>query len=288
MRLRFARRKRGAGPARHPARRDVSVAFAELHGAVAAEIEEDVDLVFAVLNRCLGIVTPAFERSGGIADVQDGVTVMALWNAEGCELDHAENALAACLEAAAGIAADRDAALQRGDVAQSVSIGLESGPANVGVAGGGDHGRLVALGATVGRALRLTAWARRLGCAVAIGPGAAPRLAERYLPAELDSVVMKGFSEAVPIFEAVAERGSASQAQRAYVQAYAEALSAYRRGDFSAARDLWGSMDRPGTAGPPAGAHSPPRVMAERAAAYVEQAPARPWDGIWFEPGPRP
>ena len=88
----------------------------------------------------------------------------------------------------------------------NVRVGLNSGPAAVGIVGGGDP-QMVALGDTTNVAARLQSAAEP--GTIAVGPGTAERLAEQFVLEPLGDISVKGRAGAVPASRLVGPRAVA-------------------------------------------------------------------------------
>jgi len=82
---------------------------------------------------------------------------------------------------------------------------------------------------------------------------------------EVDLVRVKGRAGAAAVFELVGRAGMRVDAR------FGEALAAYRRRDFAAARTLFAALDGDATAA----------VMAKRCADLAAAPPAADWDGVY-------
>src|SRR5262249_61228896 len=103
-----------------------------------------------------------------------------------------------------------------------------------------------------------------------VGPATAAAIGDRFVLNELDWVKVKGKDEPLSVYELVAEKAAAGEAERAYPGQYHAALALYRAGRFAEAEERWRvKVTHPTLIGP-----SPPLVMAERAAALRADPPS--------------
>ena len=117
-------------------------------------------------------------------------------------------------------------------------------------------------------------------CRVVVGPSTAAAIADRFVVCELDWIKVKGKDQGFSVFQLVAEKSAASEAQTRYPHEYGAGLERYRAGDFAAAEQLWlGQLTEPGVSNP---ANSPPLVMAKRCA-ELKAAPPAVWDGVFVK-----
>jgi adenylate cyclase len=135
-----------------------------------------------------------------------------------------------------------------------------------------------AVGETVNIGARLESLPDDYGCHIVVGPATATALGDRFVLNELDWVKVKGKDEPIAVYELVAEKERANPAVLAYPAQYHAALEEYRAGRFAEAEEGW----RERVAHPYISEHSPPLVMAERAATLRADPPAD-WHGVYVK-----
>lgn len=257
--------------------RDVTVMFADLSGFTALSGRLQPAELMEITNLYLGVIVEAVDATGGYVDKFIGDAVMALWNAPAECAGHAGAAIAAATQAAAGIDALRRTAEAAGGPAFSVKIGLNSGPAVAGNVGAASRFSYTAVGETVNIASRLEPLPALYGCAVVVSGETARRAAD-WLSVEIDWVTVKGREALVEVMVPLAPRTPETEADHAaFLAGWADALAAYRRGDFAQAARGWRSLPPP-----PAwdGRFGPAEVMAKRAEHLAHSSPDT-WTGIW-------
>jgi adenylate cyclase len=268
-------------------KREITVMFADLTGFTAMSGRLSPEALTAKVNRYLGYVVEQVEATGGYVDKFIGDAVMAIWGAPADDPLHAVHAIKAALGGAERIARAKRAEQAAGEEGFSIKIGLHSGDAVVGNVGTEHRYNYTAVGATVNIASRLESVPAHYQCDIVVGPRTEELAREEFVFRELDWVLVKGASARMAIFEPIAERARATQAQRDRVAQYARALKAYREMRFAEAVSLWerlateeasapnGDGDRQrGTRGGPAA------VMAERAREAARHPPEARWDAV--------
>lgn len=255
--------------------RDITIMFADLSGFTALSEKVGPAELMAVTNRYLGYITDAVTATGGSIDKYIGDAVMAMWGAPLGDPLHAVNGVRTARAAVAKVQAEHDAARARGEVGFSVKIGLNSGMAVVGNVGGAKHFNYTAVGETVNIAARLESLPKEYGCTVALGEKTAAQSGNVFLLVELDWIRVKGKEKAISVFTPLCELPDARDRDRAFSRGFAQALASYRAGSFEVARAQWLALDDP------FGDDGPSRVMARRAAEYIEAPPPLPFDGIY-------
>jgi len=261
-------------------RRDVTVMFADLSGFTALSGKLPPEVLMVVTNRYLGMIVEAVEATGGYVDKFIGDAVMGVWGAPVPNPDHAAAASRAALRAVDRVMQAKGEADARGEPGYAIKIGLNSGPAVVGNVGAPQRYNYTAVGETVNIAARLEGVPDDYGCRIVLGPATAAAVADRFVLCELDWIKVKGKEDAIAIYELVAEKSAADDAEQAYPAQYRAALESYRAGDFSAAEECWcHRVAYPhGTSTPT----SPPLIMAARCA-ELRATPPEPWDGVFVK-----
>ena len=170
--------------------RDVSVLFADLVGFTTFSETHPSEDVQTMLNTYFGAVIPAVQAESGRVDRYIGDAVMATWNTAQEQPDHAVRAARAAIHfpTAAATVADAHPDWPR------FRVGLNSGPATVGLLGGAGERGYTVLGDTVNLASRLEGLAPPGG--VVIGGGTLRQLGHARV-SSLGSVQVKGRDEPV-------------------------------------------------------------------------------------------
>jgi class 3 adenylate cyclase len=173
--------------------REVSVLFADLVGFTSFSEAHQPEDVQAMLNTYFGAVIPAVQRENGRVDRYIGDAVMVTWNAGTEQPDHARRAARAAMGfqvAAKAVAADHP------DWPR-FRVGLNSGPATVGLLGGAGERGYTVLGDTVNLASRLEGLAPPGG--VVIGAATLSRIGRAQV-SSLGTVQVKGRDEPVDVW----------------------------------------------------------------------------------------
>jgi class 3 adenylate cyclase len=175
------------------ATRDVSVLFADLVGFTTFSEAHRSDDVQTMLNTYFGAVIPAVQAEHGRVDRYIGDAVMVTWNTSTDQPDHARRAARAAIrfqDAAAAVAGDHP------DWPR-FRVGVNSGPATVGLLGGAGERGYTVLGDTVNLASRLEGLAPPGG--VVIGSSTLRHL-DRARVSSLGTVQVKGRDEPVDVW----------------------------------------------------------------------------------------
>ena len=135
------------------AEREVSVLFADLAGFTTFSETRSPTEVITMLNAYWAVVVPAIERAGGVVEHFAGDGVLASFNTDGDEPDHASQASATAL---AIIEAGRPVAATHPDW-PIFRAGVNTGPAIVGNVGAEGRRSFTVIGDTTNLAARLLA-----------------------------------------------------------------------------------------------------------------------------------
>jgi len=155
--------------------RPITALFADIVGSTGLGERLGPDEVKALVGEFVTRMSRAVEEYGGIVQAYMGDGICAYFGVPTAHEDDPERAARAALRivgVAGGYAAEVESAW--GITGFSVRVGLNSGPAAVGVVGGEDA-QTVALGDTTNVAARLQSAAEP--GTIAVGPGSASRLA---------------------------------------------------------------------------------------------------------------
>lgn len=187
--------------------RPITALFADIVGSTGLGERLGPDEVKALVGECVTRMSRAVEEFGGVIQAYMGDGICAYFGIPAAHEDDPERAARAALRiigVASGYAAEVEQAW--GIQGFNVRVGLNSGPAAVGVVGGADA-QTVALGDTTNVAARLQSAAEP--GAIAIGAGTASRLADRFVLEPLGEVTVKGRSEPVSTSRLVGPRPAA-------------------------------------------------------------------------------
>jgi adenylate cyclase len=185
-------RRRGGPPAPLGGEeRVVSVVFADLAGFTTFSETREPTEVLAMLNSFWAVVVPVIDAAGGVIEQFAGDGVMAIFNADGNQPDHAHRAarVALAIVAAAGPLA---AAHPGWPIFR---VGVNTGPAVVGDIGAVARRSFAAIGDATNTAARLMAAAEP--GEVVVGRATWEALGPEASGVELGPIMVKGKREAV-------------------------------------------------------------------------------------------
>lgn len=171
-------------------RRPVTVLFADIVGSTALGERLEPDEVKILVGECVTMMSRAVEEYGGTVQAYQGDGICAYFGVPAAHEDDPERAARAALrilEVIRGYAADIERAW--GITGFTVRVGVNSGPAAVGLVGTADP-QIVALGDATNVAARLQAAADP--GTILVGDGAARRLAQRFVLEPASEITVKG------------------------------------------------------------------------------------------------
>jgi class 3 adenylate cyclase len=179
----------------HDELRPVTVLFADIVGSTALGERLAPEEVKVLVGECVTMMSRTVEEYGGVVQAYQGDGICAYYGVPTAHEDDPERAARTALrilEIVQTYAQDIEAAWAISGF--SVRVGVNSGPAAVGLVGSADP-QAVALGDATNTAARLQAAAEP--GAILIGEPTARRLAGRFVLEELDEISVKGRAERV-------------------------------------------------------------------------------------------
>ncbi len=198
----------------------------------------------------------------GTIDKYIGDAIMTIWNAPEREPDHARLACLAALHCRDAAHALSRSEGWRGLPPFETRFGLHRDTAMVGHFGSPDRLSYTAIGDAVNLASRLEGQNKQYGTAILVSESIREAAGD-FEYRLLDWVAVKGKSNAIKIYELLAQRARADEPARAFVTRYEQAFALYVGRDFTGAlRLLEMQADDP-----------PSVVLAERCREFLAEPP---------------
>lgn len=256
------------------AERDLTVMFVDMRGFSTVTEGMPPDRVVTLVNTFLSAVAEALVDHGATIDKFMGDAVMAFWNAPIERPDHASAALGA-------LHAINDAAEQANFLLTSqglprvnLGVGLNTGPASVGLMGSRDRLSYTCIGDSVTLAARLEGLTRIYGTRNCVGPNTVAECPPHLQAVTLDLIAVKGFANAVEVSTVLPRM---TPGVEALVTALAEARAIYIARDWEGAEAAMMKVARIKV--PTCNTALLAQAYLDRIAAYKESPPPEGWQG---------
>jgi class 3 adenylate cyclase len=222
--------------------REASIMFCDLVGFTGLSERIAPEKVVQFLNAYFSVVTREITATDGIIDKYIGDAVMAYW----CPpfVPQSETALRSadagllCLAQMPEVTEARRRIFEGAARIQksTVRIGIASGTCLAGSVGAEERRNYTVIGDTVNLASRLEFANRTYRTTILVCPRTAEAIRSRFALREIDTVLLPGIEQAQSLFEILGRIDHVTREQSMLQARYAEALSAYRNGDWTLAR----------------------------------------------------
>jgi adenylate cyclase len=214
--------------------RELTLLFSDLANFTGLAEHLPPRAVVGILGQYFDLMSAIIYRHGGTVDKYIGDGIMAFWGAPLPDDRQADHALAAAIEMQTVFAqvSSRLAADKLPQV--GMRIGIHTGNVVVGNVGSKARFAYTAIGDAVNLASRLEGANKAYGTAILISEATAQRLGVRSSLRPVDSVVVKGRTDAVPVFTPCDDER--------LVELSTAALEAYRRGERESSLRTWNEI----------------------------------------------
>ncbi len=262
-------------------RREMTIFFCDMRGFTEFSEGMTPAALVNVLNRYMTVMSEPVRHSNGIIDKYMGDGIMAFWGPPFSSAEeHGGLACLAALDQLAGLDAFRSelpelTGFKRGLPEIDLRIGIATGDVVAGSIGSEQTRNYTVIGDAVNLAARLEGANKIYGTRVLVSE-ATNRLAAEYVETrEIDTVLVVGKTEPQRIFELLGQKDDLPRERLELRDAFAEALQAYRRNDWQAARaGFEGCLGIVPCDGPS-------KVFLSRITQFCATAPSAEWNGVW-------
>ena len=213
--------------------RDITVMFVDMRRFTSLTERMKPEDVVRLLNIYLSAVSEALVDQGATIDKFIGDATMAFWNAPIAVEDHAVRAIEGIFAVEAAARRANDTLVAAGLPAVETRIGVNSGPAFVGLMGSRERYNYSCVGDTVTVAARLEGLNRLYGTQNLVGQSTAAVVPPGYRAIAVDKVVVKGRTSAVTAFTLLRD----SKEARGLSRAIDAVRRPYVAGDLDGAED---------------------------------------------------
>lgn len=208
-------------------RREVTLFFSDLVGFTALSEKLPAEQLVQVINLCLDELSGVLLDHGGYVDKYIGDAVMGVFGSPEPLPAHALAACRSALECQRRLEILNLRLQSEFGVTLSLRIGLNTGEAVVGNVGSARKKNYTVLGDAVNLAARLEGANKAFGTSLLIGPLTAAQVQDHLLLRPVALLRVKGKSNAVAVFEPLAERAAADDATRRFAEASTQGFDAY-------------------------------------------------------------
>lgn len=223
--------------------RYLTVLFCDLRNFTVMAEQLDPREVVNLLNQYFTTMTETLYQHGATIDKYIGDSVMAFWGAPLPQEDHYRRAVLASLELHQQMESLADIFHARGLPTPSIGIGINSGLMNVGNMGSRYRLVYTVIGDAVNLAFRLQGATRHYHVNTIVGE-ATVRLYPEMQFRELDTVTVKGKTQATRIYEPLCECLQLSPELEEQLQQHQEALAYWYAQDMEAAQRHFTALAR--------------------------------------------
>ncbi len=262
-------------------RRTATIFFSDIRGFSGIGEQLTPAAMVNLLNRYFTLASAAVRDNRGIVDKYIGDSVMAFW-AQPFSPNEREQAADACRSALVHFHAALSLreelpeilGIRRNLPKFTIRMGLATGDVVMGTVGSAIAKSYTVIGDTVNLASRLEGINKIYGTRILIDEKTHTLAADTIEAREIDQVIVAGKTEPIRIYQLMAEKGGLDEKHRRLWDVFAEALKAYRAGDWAKAGGLFAQcLEVDATDGPS-------KTFAQRVKSLAADPP-KEWDGIW-------
>ena len=182
----------------------MTVLFSDIRGFTTISESGEPEEIVAFLNVYFTRMVEIVFRHHGTVDKFVGDMVMALFGAPLDDPDHADHAVQTGLEMIAELRRLNSEWHAQGKLSMDIGIGINTGPMIAGNIGSEAIMSYTVIGDAVNLGSRLESLNKQYGTHIIISEATRARLRLAYTVRPLGEVVVKGKTQAVPIYEVVA------------------------------------------------------------------------------------
>jgi adenylate cyclase len=252
-------------------RETITVLFCDINGFSRISAEKDPQITIEWLRDILSLLSDCVAQERGVLIDYSGDALEAIWGAPEVTPDHAERACRAALKMRADLAEFNIRWQPRLGEATGISIGINSGPAQVGNIGSRRKIKYGAFGPTVNQAARVQGATKLVGCPLLVTKGTAELLNGAYPLRRLCTATTVNIAEPVDFYElpAASDAGWAKLKEQ-----YEQALTLFEQAQFRQAMALLINLagDFP--------TDVPTMNLLQRSMALFQNPPAK-FDPVW-------
>ncbi|MBI4666376.1 MAG: HAMP domain-containing protein [Nitrospinae bacterium] len=258
--------------------REVTVLFSDIRGFTARSEDMSPKNLLNVLNSHFTSMNQVIENHNGVVDKYMGDAVMAIFGAPLDMADHPKQAVSAALDMMRAMKELNENLARRALPPLNIGIGVNTDVVVAGNIGSTNRLNYTVIGDGVNLASRLEGANKYYGTTILISENTLRNVEKIFLCRELDKVRVAGKTEAIRVFEVLADREGATQDQLALSNEFGEALRCFRGQDFTAAMSLFKRIDGD------TGGDKPSRIYMMRIESIFNAPATAGWDYVYDLP----
>ncbi|MFN0017370.1 MAG: adenylate/guanylate cyclase domain-containing protein [Pirellulaceae bacterium] len=249
----------------------ITVLFCDINGFSRISAEKDPQITIEWLRDVLSLLSDCVAEERGVLIDYSGDALEAIWGAPEVTPDHAVRACRAALKMKAELAEFNTRWEPRLGEPTGISIGINSGPAQVGNIGSRRKIKYGAFGPTVNQAARVQGATKLVGCPLLVTKGTADLLGGAYSLRRLCTATTVNIAEPVSFYELPTAPDAAWPKLKEH---YEEALALFEAAQFRQAMALLINLagDFP--------TDVPTMNLLQRSMALFQNPPAK-FDPVW-------
>jgi adenylate cyclase len=242
--------------------------FTSISEGLTAESLKDM------MNTYLTAMTEVIQDKRGTIDKYIGDAIMAFWGAPIGDDKHAGHGVEAALDMQRRIRELDPEFAKRGWPHLNIGVGLNCGEMNVGDMGSRFRRAYTVMGDAVNLASRLEGLTKEYGVGILVSESMVAA-AEGFVYREIDTVVVKGRTEGVKIYEPVGRQGTVGESTLSDIERFHKALDLYRKQRWEEAEALLKALSY---AAPDNKLY---KLYLKRLSHFRENTPGPAWNGQW-------
>jgi len=223
--------------------KELTVFFSDIRGFTSlSENFDSPQKLIELLNRYFEPMTESITKNHGTIDKFIGDAIMAYWNAP-CEVsNHADKALQTALSQLEELEKLNNELQKDSKIIIEIGIGIHTGLAVVGEMGSKGRSDYTIIGDNVNLASRIEGLTKTFGVKLIISESTKNQLTQKYHLKYLASVVVKGKSSAINLYEVLTNKEYEKFKDKQ--SDYAEAIKYYEISEFDKCKAIFEKMNK--------------------------------------------
>ena len=254
--------------------RIMTVLFSDVRDFTSISEGLSADQLKDLMNTYLTAMTEVIQEKRGTIDKYIGDAIMAFWGAPLADAKHAEHGIEAALDMQRRIRELDPEFARRAWPPLHVGVGLNCGDMNVGDMGSRFRRAYTVMGDAVNLASRLEGLTKEYGVGILVSESMVAA-ASGFVYREIDTVVVKGRTEGVKIYEPAGRHGEVGDSVLSDIERFHKALDLYRRQRWEEAEAILKAL---AYAAPDSKLY---KLYLKRLSHFRENTPGPAWNGQW-------